>query len=246
MTLYMIGIGLHDEKDITLKGLEAVRRCSKVFLERYTSVICVDIEKMSAAWGVELAVADRKLVEKRSDEIILPAKDSDIAFLVAGDVFSATTHIDLMQRAREKGIDVRVINNASVLTAVGIVGLELYKYGRVVSIPFHTENVKSPVERFQKNLEAGLHTLFLLDLDPSSGRFLSGAKASLYLMENGVSGDTNAVLCAQLGSDRPFIRYGSLEGVSGSDVERYPQCIVVPGKLHFMEEEALSCLARME
>jgi len=40
--LYFIGLGLGDEKDITLRGLEAVRRCSHVFLESYTSLLGVD------------------------------------------------------------------------------------------------------------------------------------------------------------------------------------------------------------
>ena len=39
MALYMIGIGLNDEKDISLKGLEAVKKCTKVYLERYTSIV---------------------------------------------------------------------------------------------------------------------------------------------------------------------------------------------------------------
>lgn len=37
--LYVIGIGLHDEKDITVKGLEIVRSSQRVYLEIYTSII---------------------------------------------------------------------------------------------------------------------------------------------------------------------------------------------------------------
>jgi hypothetical protein len=37
--LYLIGLGLGDEKDITLRGLEAVKKCEKVYMEAYTSLL---------------------------------------------------------------------------------------------------------------------------------------------------------------------------------------------------------------
>lgn len=37
--LYIVGLGLGDEKDITLRGLEAVKKCQKVFIEAYTSLL---------------------------------------------------------------------------------------------------------------------------------------------------------------------------------------------------------------
>lgn len=43
--LYLIGLGLGDVRDITVKGLEAIKRCSKVYLESYTSVLCYGVEK---------------------------------------------------------------------------------------------------------------------------------------------------------------------------------------------------------
>ena len=44
--LYMIGLGLGNEKDITVAGLEAVRSCDKLFLEHYTSVLCVSAAEL--------------------------------------------------------------------------------------------------------------------------------------------------------------------------------------------------------
>jgi hypothetical protein len=40
--LYLIGLGLSDETDITVKGLEIVRKASRVYLEAYTSILLVD------------------------------------------------------------------------------------------------------------------------------------------------------------------------------------------------------------
>lgn len=46
MVLYVIGLGLGDEKDITVRGLEAVRRSTRVVLEHYTSILGVDKDKL--------------------------------------------------------------------------------------------------------------------------------------------------------------------------------------------------------
>jgi diphthine synthase len=40
--LYLVGLGLSDETDITVKGLEIVRKASRVYLEAYTSILLVD------------------------------------------------------------------------------------------------------------------------------------------------------------------------------------------------------------
>ena len=37
--LFIVGLGLGDEKDITLRGLEAVKKCEKVYIEAYTSLL---------------------------------------------------------------------------------------------------------------------------------------------------------------------------------------------------------------
>lgn len=46
MVLYIIGLGLSDEKDITVKGLEAVKSCERVYLEAYTSILSVGKERL--------------------------------------------------------------------------------------------------------------------------------------------------------------------------------------------------------
>ena len=46
MVLYMVGLGLCDASDITVKGLEVVRRASRVYLEAYTSILTVGREEL--------------------------------------------------------------------------------------------------------------------------------------------------------------------------------------------------------
>jgi diphthine synthase len=140
-----------------------------------------------AFYGKEVVVADRDMVEMDSDEILRDADKVDVAFLVVGDPFgcvipparsdsnlqltdpgvrSATTHSDLLLRADALSIPYTVIHNASVMNAVGALGLALYNYGQTVSIPFFTDSWRpdSWLERVRENLRLGLHTLCLLDI----------------------------------------------------------------------------------
>ena len=46
MALYMIGLGLSDERDITVKGLEAVKNSTKIYLEMYTAILMISKERL--------------------------------------------------------------------------------------------------------------------------------------------------------------------------------------------------------
>uniref|UniRef100_A0A3P8TSH2 diphthine methyl ester synthase n=1 Tax=Amphiprion percula TaxID=161767 RepID=A0A3P8TSH2_AMPPE len=164
--LYLIGLGLGDAADITVKGLQAVKSCSRVYLEAYTSILTVGKEALEEYYGKELILADRDLVEQGADEILKDADVTDVAFLVVGDPFGATTHSDLVLRAVNAGIPYKVIHNASIMNAVGCCGLQLYNFGETVSVVFWTETWKpeSFYDKICKNKAAGLHTLCLLDI----------------------------------------------------------------------------------
>ena len=236
----MIGIGLNNEKDISVKGLDRVKQCDVIYLESYTSILQCDKKKLEEFYGKEIILANRDLVEKKAEETILnDAKEKDVGFLVVGDPLCATTHVDLMQRAKEAGIKVEVVHNASVVSAIGITGLEVYKFGKVTSIPFDNESVKAPVEVYEMNKKNGLHTLFLLDLDPENNRFMSVKEAIGYLIENGISSDELFIGCSRIGSNDYLIKSGNAKEVMEKDFGKPPYCLIIPGKLHFMEEEII-------
>lgn len=44
--LYLVGLGLADETDITVRGLEVVKKAERVYLEAYTSILLVEKEKL--------------------------------------------------------------------------------------------------------------------------------------------------------------------------------------------------------
>jgi len=235
------------KKDITVKGLEAVKNCDVIYLEGYTSTLACPIQDLEKLYEKKIIVADRELIEQKAEETILAdAKEKDVAFLVIGDVFGATTHTDLRNRAEEQGIKVEIIHSTSILTAVGDTGLELYKFGKTTSIPFHKENVLAPYEVLEGNKRIGLHTLFLLDLDPPNKKFLKISEALEYLLEceqkqNKKLIDENIVCigCAGLGTKSQIIKAGKLSELKQIDFGDQVQCLIIPGNLHFVEEENL-------
>lgn len=246
MTLHLIGIGLADEKDISVKGLEIVRKCSKVYLENYTSLLQCSQETLEKFYGKKLTPAGRALLEESADQIVEEAKKEDVAVLIIGDPFSATTHSELLQSAFHAGVSVEVVHNASILTAVGQTGLQLYKFGKTTSIPFIDEQpqLETPYTVVKENRERGLHTLLLLDLRPLEKKFMTIPEALEILekIEERKKGKiiTNDLLvmgCARLGSSDALIRVGTLQELKKVNFGKPPHCLIIPGKLHFAEEE---------
>lgn len=85
---------------------------------------------------------------------------------MVGDALCATTHSDLYLRAVEKGIQVKVIHNASIINAVAGTGLSIYDFGRTISVPFFDGKWKptSFVSKCINNYKQGMHSLMLLDI----------------------------------------------------------------------------------
>src|SRR3989344_5954056 len=128
--LYLIGLGLGNEKDLSLNALEILKKCKYIYLENYTSNMGFNIEYLEKLINNKITIADRNLVENKAEEILKKATNYETAILIKGDIFSATTHIDLFLRAKEKKIGIKLLNNASILTAVGNSGLSLYNFGK--------------------------------------------------------------------------------------------------------------------
>ena len=241
MVLYIIGLGLGDEKDITVKGLEAIKKADSVYLEEYTSkLVMCNREKLEKFYGKPVISADRELVEKKAEETILKdAKSGNCAFLVIGDPFSATTHVDIKLRADELGIPVKIISNTSILNSVGITGIDLYKFGRTTTIPFENKDVKSPYDVVKNNLKNNLHTLCLLDLSPSNDKYMTVNQAIEYMIGRGLSKDQLCVGCGGIGGASPLIKFGKAKELLDKKFDKFPQCLIIVSKLHFMEEDIL-------
>ena len=175
---------------------------------------------------------DRKEVE--SDFLLGYAKDKTIALISGGDPLTATTHITLVIEARKQDIRVKIIHNSSIYTAAaGRAGLQIYRFGKTASLVNPRPNYKptSSLDIIRSNLKADMHTLVLLDTEPKPME----AKAALEMLsEFGM-----AVVLSRLGEKDEKISYGEIDDLKGKDLGKPPFSVIIPAKLHPIEEEYL-------
>jgi len=250
--LVFVGLGLHDEMGISLRGLEEVKTADEAFIELYTSVMPhFSIESFERVSGKKLHMVSRKELEEENGEAILKAAETGKAvLLVPGDPLIATTHVALRIYAEKIGIKTRIVHGASILSAViGLSGLHNYKFGKSVTIPF-SEASETPYEVIVQNKRLSLHTLCLLDVKAEEKRYMrirEGLESLLKIeekrKENVVTMDTLVVGIARAGSNNPTVKAGFLKDLLSYDFGEPPHSIIFPGKLHFMEAEALIVLA---
>lgn len=246
--LTFVGLGLYDERDITLKGLEAVRNADIVFLELYTSPLAGrKLETMQAAYGKSLVLVDREDLEERAGERILElAKEQNVVLLSGGDAMVATTHIDLRLRAIDLGIGTQLIHAPSIGSAVaGICGLQNYRFGKsaTVSPPYRGVISEAPYDTIRANRERGLHTLLFLDLGmriPDAVALLEAVEAQ---RKDELLKDLLMVGIARAGSETMVVKAEYPTALKQYEFGELPHVLVVPGELHFMEREALIKLA---
>ncbi|MFW6305417.1 MAG: diphthine synthase, partial [Candidatus Saliniplasma sp.] len=143
--LIFIGLGLYDEKDISVKGKEVIEEADEVYSEFYTSHLAgTDFDKVQKELDVDIKVLNRNQIESEA----MPLKSAlgkKIVFLTAGDPMAATTHVDLRLRAVDKGISTRVIHSSSIFSAApSILGVQHYKFGKTVTLPFYFDKENYP------------------------------------------------------------------------------------------------------
>ncbi len=144
--LTFIGLGLWDESDVSVKGLEAIRNADVVYAEFYTSrLMGTTLEKMESFYGKPVIVLAREDVEQHpKDNVLKDAQGKNVVFLTGGDAMVATTHVDLRLRAEKMGIRTRIIHGSSISSAVcGATGLQNYRFGKSATIAFPYKNIIS-------------------------------------------------------------------------------------------------------
>lgn len=252
--IVFVGLGLHDEMEISIRGVEEVKAADNVFIELYTSLMPnFSIERFERISGKKLCIVSRKELEEESGEGILKtAEHGKVVLLVPGDPLIATTHVALRIEAEKRGIKTRIVHGASIISAViGLSGLHNYKFGKSVTIPFPDETFsETPYDVIAQNRKLGLHTLCLLDIKAEEKRYLS-IRESLNLLlkieekkkKGIVTTNTLVVGIARAGSNNPTVKADSVKKLLDYDFGEPSYSIIFPGKLHFMEAEALIVLA---
>ena len=250
-----MGLGLYDERDMSLRGLEEIKEADAVFVELYTSLMPgLSIQKLEELVGKRVSVVSRRTLEEEDGQLILrEAEVGKTVLLVPGDPLIATTHLDLRIRAERRGIKTRIVHGASIVSAViGLSGLQNYKYGRSVTIPFPEKGFTSetPYRVIMENRKMGLHTLCFLDIKAEEKRYMTirdGLEALLATEKQKrkqvVTSDTLVIGIARAGSKEPTVKAGYVEEVMKQSFGAPPHTLILPSKLHFMEAEALITLA---
>ena len=262
--LWLIGIGPGDLEHMTERARSVARGCKKRYLEGYTAVLPTDQEALLESVVGPWERLMRPSVE--SPEALLDESRNDsVALLVVGDPMQATTHIDLEARCMEEGIGYEVIPGMSATSlAVSLSGLQSYKFGRQVTLPYPYGDylATSPLEMILRNLEGGLHTLVLLDLDPTGMGFdlpspMSPSQAISILEEmeekwleegDGLEWFNKSVLAvngwegmllSDVGTKGQRVFSGSLEEISRIQAG-WVHSLIIPSEMSDNEREAFS------
>lgn len=234
--LYLIGLGLN-ENGITKEGLLYLDKCHKVYLESYTVDFPYILEELHLG-KKNIEVLDRKDVE--SNFLIKEAKSKNIALLVYGSPLFATTHMTLINDAREQGIKTKVIYSSSIFDALGETGLQLYKFGKIASMPSWNKNYEpdSFADIIKDNLSIKAHSLILCDIGMNLKKALEQLDTSL---KNKKIKIDKIVICSKMGTEESEILYDSLDNLKEEKTDN-PFCIIIPSELHFLEKETLEKL----
>jgi diphthine synthase len=246
--LTFIGLGLYDERSITVEGRDSLRAADRVFAEFYTShLVGATVEDLERYHDTDIEVRDRAGVEQDPDEILAAAEDGDAAFVTAGDSMISTTHVDLRLRAEERGIDTRVVHAPTAQSAAaGLTGLQNYRFGKATTLPFDYAHgadglPASVTETLDENRERGLHTLVYLDIKADRGDYMTASDAA-DLLASGYE-DVLAVAVVRAGSPNPVVEAAPLSELATREFGDPLHLLVVPGDLHHIERDALATLA---
>ncbi|MEM3538743.1 MAG: diphthine synthase, partial [Nitrososphaerales archaeon] len=255
MTLFFIGLGLHGAKGISLISLDIAKKADKVYLDVYTSPISqCEINSLQDLIGKEILTVGRDFIED-GREIINQAREKDVVLIASGDPMVATTHMDLRLRAEKYGIKTHVIHNSSILCALpGETGLHVYNFGKIVTLMKSGLTPSATVyEVIHENLTHFLHTIILLEYDRSTGFFLKPNEAleSLLNMEKDfkqgiIDDETFVIIASRIGSDSQILSGGKIKSLINKDYGDPPHAIIIPGKLHFTEIDALKTLLKID
>jgi len=232
MTLYIIGTGM-DKNSIPADALEILKTCDTIYLENYTVNFPYPTEELEKTYKIKITELNRQKVEDES--ILQEAKDKEIALLVYGDSLSATTHMQLILECKKQKIPYQVFHNASIMTVIATTGLQLYKFGKTASMPNWEEHTNKPTSfanYITQNQSIDAHTLILTDIG------LKISDAINQLLESTNDLPEKIIALSNAGTKNQKLFYDTPQNLKEKNIPM-PFCLIIPTKLHFIEEEAI-------
>ncbi|EPR79660.1 Diphthine synthase [Spraguea lophii 42_110] len=248
--LNIIGLGLGNEKDITLNSLEIIKNSDVIYLEDYTCFININVTNYEKLFGKEIKLCSRDLLEIEN-EVINESKSKNVTLLVIGTPLFATTHTDIIIRAKENNIKVNLVHNVSILSSIGSCGLYSYNFGKTVSIPYFTETWKpiSFYDRIKGNIENKSHTLCLLDIRKIENRYMTANEAIEQLLEienitkyNLITENSKIIVICRFATEKQKIFYDEIKNLRNEDFGEKLHSLIIPAELERNEEEHINLL----
>src|SRR5438309_6668526 len=250
--LWFVGLGISGPSGIGLDTLKILKNADIVYCEIFTNPIPQsELLKIKRMVKGEFKTAARWMVE--DGKIILKdARKKNVVLLSYGDPYIATTHIELRTRAILEKIKTKTIHAASAITSlVGECGLHYYKVGKPVTMMNEKQSIPSVYYTIYENLIAGSHTIIILKYNKDKKFFLDpkDAFSNLLMAEkeqkrNIVYKSSIAIVASRIGSKNQQIVTGKLSTLKKMDFSKPPHSIIIPGKMHFTENDALKVLAK--
>lgn len=237
--LYIIGLGLN-KHGISDEALMALKKCHKIYLENYT--IDFPYAELKGFHNLNKKITPVSRDEVESDMLIKEAKGKKVALLVYGAPLFATTHVTLMFDAKEAGVGVKVIHAASIFDAIGETGLQLYKFGKIASMPDWQDKGKSDsfIDIVKDNQKIKAHSLILCDIGLEFSRALEQLESTANAKKVKLG---KIVVCSQLGNEESQIYYNTIENLREQE-GALPFCIIIPSDdLHFLEKQGLKIVS---
>ncbi len=248
--LWFIGLGISGPKSISLETQKILSVADIVYLEQFTSPITksnlLEIKKLVKG---QFKIAKRWMVEDGS-EILKNSKKNKVVLLSYGDPYIATTHIELRVRAVQENIKTQTVHAASSITSmIGECGLHYYKVGRIATIMSDEKSFDTPYYILYHNLVQGNHTVFLLEYNQDDGFFLDPKEALSGLLTTEkeqkrkvLREDNFVIVASRVGFTNQSIVAGKISSLKTVDFGKPPHTVIIPGRLHFTESDALKAL----
>jgi diphthine synthase len=235
MTFYLIGLGLNEDS-LSLEARKVLENCEKVYLESYTVDFPYKKEDLEKSLSIVVESIGREKVEDES--LSGQAKNKNIALLVYGDPFSATTHLQLILSCKKQKISFKIFHNASIINSVAETGLSIYKFGKISSMPAWSKGYRpaSFIDYLQENKKIDAHSLLLVDI----GLNFENALNQLNLASRERIFPIKKILVlSSMGTKNQKVYYDSILNLRKIKCVDKPFCFIIPSRMHFLEREAL-------
>ena len=245
--LVLLGLGL-SPKHMTIEAIDEIKSADMVLMDTYTGDYKPFYNYIKAL-NSNVKLVGRSDLEGEGTILNNILGCSKVVLAVVGDPLIATTHASIILSAISKGLKVRIVNGVSVISAaISKSGLMVYKFGKSATLVYPKNGIvyDYPYYVIRDNMLRGLHTLLLLEYDNEKGIYMTISDALKILLElearnkgNIITSKTIVIGLARLGYPDELIKAGELEKIINYNFGPPPHTLIIPAKLHFIEQDIL-------